>query len=306
MKMFFRKMFFFLIPITLLVFSGLVLPPTPRASKSLFFANRQKDSLLKNTKDPRIVFIGGSNLSFGLNSQIIKDSLNLNPINTAVHINIGIKYMLENTLQYVRKGDILILAFEYEHFYRSYDYTSDVLLRTIVDVSPETMRFLSFKQGVGLLRYIPKFTLTKFNPSEYKGFKEDSLYSVNSFNIFGDVDAHWDLINRGYQPITIKENFNKDIIIKLKEFENVAKQKEAIVFVTFPCLDELSFENSKEKILLVEKSLRENDFKILGNVQRYIFPKESMFDAIYHLNKNGLDYRTKLFIEDFKKNHNIQ
>ena len=80
-------------PIVFFLMLGLLLPATPRASKSLLFANQKKDELLQRVKSPRMIFVGGSNLSFGLNSQIIKNELNINPINTAVHAAIGVRYM---------------------------------------------------------------------------------------------------------------------------------------------------------------------------------------------------------------------
>lgn len=299
MRKFLIKTVLILVPISLLLCSGIFLPPTPRASKSLLFANRQKDSLLLHTKEPRIIFIGGSNLSFGLNSQRIKDSLNLNPINTAVNAGIGIKYMLENTLQYIKSGDVIILAFEYDLFQRSYEYTTDELLRIIVDVCPEKIKLISFFQIIDLFRHIPKFSLTKFVPSEYIGFKESDVYSVNSFNNFGDVNAHWNLDKRGYNPVRIKGNFNEKVIRKIKEFEKVSINKGAAVYITFPCLDEVSFNDSKEKIFKIESVLKKYDFNLLGNAKRYIMPKEMMFNSRYHLIKKGVEYRTNLFIADY-------
>ena len=92
------------------------LPPSPRVSGSQLYGKIAKDSLLRNTKNDRIIFIGGSNLSFGLNSQMIKDSLKFNPINTAINANIGLEYMLVNTLQYIKENDVIIIAPEYAHF----------------------------------------------------------------------------------------------------------------------------------------------------------------------------------------------
>lgn len=117
MRKFIFKIIGFTIPMVIFFILGLFLPATPRASKSLLFGALKKDSRLKSTPSPRIIFIGGSNLSFGLNSQTIKDELNLNPINTAIHVNIGLNYMLSNTIQYVKRKDIIILVPEYEHFY---------------------------------------------------------------------------------------------------------------------------------------------------------------------------------------------
>ena len=44
-------------------------------------AYNKKCQLLEDTPSPRIIFVGGSNLAFGLDSQRIKDSLNINVIN---------------------------------------------------------------------------------------------------------------------------------------------------------------------------------------------------------------------------------
>jgi hypothetical protein len=111
-----KKITLVIIPIILFIFLGISLPTTPRASKSLLFANLKKDYLLKNVESPRMIFIGGSNLSFGLDSQKIKISLGINPINTGVHAGIGLKYMLDNTIQYIKNGYIIILIPEYHHF----------------------------------------------------------------------------------------------------------------------------------------------------------------------------------------------
>lgn len=301
MKSFFFKIIIFLIPIVLFLMSGLIIPATPRASKSLLFAIKQKDSLLKYTQDPRIIFIGGSNLSFGLNSYLIKDSLKLNPINTGVHIEIGLKYMLDNALKFIKKKDIVIIAPEYNHFYSSYDKVSDELLRTIVDVSPENSNLLSFKQCLLISEYIPKFTLTKFKKTEYAGFKESDVYGVNSFNRYGDVDAHWNLENRDFKSVSIDGKYNGKVIDELKKFINVAESKGAIVFLTFPPIDEVSYQNSIEKILKVENALKNNNFKILGSSKKYVLLREKMFDGYYHPNKCGVDERTKILINDFQQ-----
>lgn len=307
MKIFIKKIILFLIPIAFLFSSGLFLPATPRASKSLLFANLAKDSLLENTPSPRMIFVGGSNLSFGLNSPMIKDSLSINPINTAVHASIGVKYMLENTLNYIQKGDIVILALEYTHFFQPYNQVSEELFRTIFDVNPDKKGMLSIGQKISMLGYLPKFSLTKLKPTEYFGFKESDVYSINSFNEFGDADAHWNLEDRGYNPVKINGDINENILKEIKKFEALVNKKEAWLYITFPSLDEVSYENSKEKVLQVEKELKELNFILLGSAEGYIMPSNMMFNTHYHLNKKGVDYRTSLFITDFKeaRTHNI-
>ena len=124
MKKFLFKIFIFCI-ISVVVFSIVIfLPPTPKAKNYVLFSKIQKDSLLQNVPSPRIIFIGGSNLVYGLNSQLFKDSLALNSINTGSIATIGLSYMMDNTLPYIRSGDIVVIAPEYQQFFRSFAYSA--------------------------------------------------------------------------------------------------------------------------------------------------------------------------------------
>jgi len=282
----------------------LLLPTTPRASKSLLFASVKKDSLLANTPSPRIIFVGGSNLSFGLNSQTIKDSLNINPINTAIHASIGIKYMLENTMEYAKKNDIIIIVPEYSHFYRDWNEGSNELFRTIFDCNKMKLRLLNLRQIYNCLPYTRSFILSKFNIYEYLNVQESGVYSVNAFNKYGDVDAHWNLGDRHNEfipnkPIDITK-YNPKVMIEIKNIANKLQEKGCILFISYPCFQESPFNNSREVIRKIEEEYQANGFTVLGTPQKYMMPDSLMFDAAYHINKQGVERRTKLVIEDLK------
>ncbi|MDR1347118.1 MAG: hypothetical protein LBJ63_01620 [Prevotellaceae bacterium] len=279
------------------------LPSTPRASKSLLFAEIKKDSLLIATPSTRIIFVGGSNLSFGVDCKWIEDSLKINPINTAIHASIGVKYMLENTMKYVKKGDIIVFVPEYEHFCNDWNVASAELLRTVIDVNRSNIKLLSKKQLYNCFPYTGAFILSKFNPIEYINPKESDVYSVNSFNKYGDVDAHWNLENRHDEimPKTIDiTEYDPQIVVEIKQIMDKLQEKGCVFFVSFPCLQETSFNNSVEAVKKVEEDLKINTFKILGTPERYMMSDSLMFDSVYHLNKQGVERRTKLLIEDLK------
>jgi hypothetical protein len=282
---------------------SLFLPPTPRALKYALFAEIKKDSLLIATLSTRIIFIGGSNLSFGLDCQVIKDSLKINPINTAITANVGIKYMLENTMKYVKKGDIIVFVPEYDHFYRDWNFGSLYLLSTVIDVNRSNINLLNKKQLYNCLPYTGAFILSKLNPFAYINPKESDVYSVNSFNKYGDVDTHRNLENRhdGFKPGTIDiTEYNPKIVVEIKQIKDKLQEKGCIFLVSFPCFQETSFNNSIEAIKKVEGDLKINTFEILGTPERYMMSDSLMFDTVYHLNKQGLERRTKLLIEDLK------
>lgn len=301
MKKFLLRICFFCILLLIIIVLGFVMPVTPRASKSLLFAKIQKDSLLQNVKKPRIIFIGGSNLSFGLNSQLIKDSLLLNPINTAISGGIGLQYMLDNSLPFIQKSDIVVVASEYDHFYGRIIYGEEELLRTIAEIDVSSRRKLNHQQIKNIYSYTLKYAFSKFKPTEYLWVKESDIYGANSFNKYGDVDKHWKLNKRDFYPSIISGTYNNETINILNQFREDLKKKGAILYITFPGFQAMAFDNSISQIEKVEKELTLNGFLLLGTPKRYRMPEEMIFNTSYHLSKKGVDYRTQLLIEDLKK-----
>jgi hypothetical protein len=303
MKKFLIKtaMFILFSTLGLLVLSlGLFLPVTPQASKSYFYSSVLKDSLLANVDSPRMIFIGGSNLSFGLNSQMIKDSLNVNPINTGINANIGLKFMFDNTLQYVKRGDIIIAPLEYSHFTSEYESCGEALLRLIMDVNKNYLRLLNFRQMRALFFSVPQYSISKLKPQAYFNRDVDSPYSANYFNRYGDECAHWNMENRTFVPDDRLNDFSQQIIEKIKDFEKIVEEKGAKFYLAYPSYIDESFKKSEDIIATVRTELEKN-FKVLGTPERYMMSDSLMFDTSYHLNKKGVDIRTARLIEDIKK-----
>ena len=295
---------FFLIPIPIIITLGLVLPTTPRASKSLILGIIHKDYLLKCTKKPRLIFVGGSNLSFGLNSKMIKDSLHINPINTAIHACIGVKFMFENTLSYVKKGDVIIFVPEYMHFFKSLNSGSEELMRSIFDVSISKFKLLDVHQKYNILPFIPRYVLTKFDFSEYFNDEDFEFYSVNSFNKFGDTYTHWNLKDRQNEIHSeiLAGKINNELFEFFKSINNRVLKKGATLYISFPAYQATSFEKSLKKISEIELKLKKTKLNIIGNSFRYKMPDSLFFNSVYHLNKKGVEKRTKLLIEDIRSN----
>ena len=305
MKIFLFRTGRFLLILLLPILIGIFLPTTPRASKSGLFSVYQKDSLLVNTKSPRIIFIGGSNLSYGLNSQIIKDSLHLNPINTGISQALGIKYMLDNTLPFVKKGDIVVLMLEYEHFYRNFDYISIYLIHTILEVDKSKYKLLNFKQYLNGLKYISRLSLSKFKPTEYIGLEVDLIAGRDSYNEYGEIFTHLRKTRVAFSEYSKEEfdvsAFNEEVVRKIKEFKNNVFELGGVVYISYPGFQDKSFFNCEKAIKRVEEEFIKNELTIIGTPERYIIPDSLMHDSPYHPIKEGAETKTLLFIEDFRK-----
>ncbi|MEJ7736755.1 MAG: hypothetical protein WKF97_04945 [Chitinophagaceae bacterium] len=304
MKKFFGKIFLLLFIVLTIVTICLVLPPGNLSKNYLLFAQKNKNDLLANTPGPRIILVGGSNVSFGINSKILKDSLNLNPVNTALHAGIGLKFMLNSTIDYVRENDIVVLSPEYQQFYGNLSDGQVELLTLLIDVSPQTGN-VNFRQFVKLLSHIPKYSSSKLRLWNY--FKKADtttigIYDRKSFNAYGDAYVHWTLPKVPVMPFDVlKGNLNEDAFNSLLIFREKVQNRKAQLFITFPCCQDISFKHSIVQIKKIEKRLRAEAFILLGTPERYIFPDSLTFNTPYHLIKKGVDQRTALLAEDLKK-----
>jgi hypothetical protein len=168
------------------------------------------------------------------------------------------------------------------------------------------IRFWQLKK---VSEYLIEYSFSKFKITEYFGFNESDHYSVNSFNIYGDVYTHWSKQQTKFLPddeITCK--YNPNAITLINNFRIALEQKGALLLISYPCFQASSYDNSIKQINKVENELMNNKFILLGTPQRYRMADSLMFNSPYHLLKNGVDYRTELLIEDIKKvqTENIQ
>jgi hypothetical protein len=301
MRRFRNRLFIFSIFPILIIVIGIAIPPTPRSKKSFLFTQNTKINLLKNTKDSRIIFIGGSNVGYGLNSKLILDSFNLYPINMGITYNLSLKFILDITLQNIKNGDILVLLPEYLYFHKPLNYGTKELLRMVVDVNKENTGVLSLPQWFNLLEFIPKYSLTKFKFSEYSLKKENEFYSETACNKYGDFFKHWDQSTIAYtDKFTIDGEYNPKVIEYIQEFDKKVRQKGCALIVSFPCIERETYQQDLPKIKVIEKELFSTDIRVIGTSLNYVFDKNQTFDTPYHLLRKGVDLRTKKLIEDLK------
>lgn len=302
MKTFISHILLFFFILGVILTGALFLPSTPRASESLLFSAIRKDSLLQHAPSPRIIFIGGSNLSFGINSRQVYDSLKLFPINTGIQASLGLFYMLDHTLPYIKENDIVVLSSEYQQYFGHSAYGGEALLKTIFDLSLKEITYLSRKQWQNIIPYLPRYALSKFYPSEYYHYRNLNVYGVSAFNIYGDVYTHRDSLPQQFKPYpTETRPLNQDLIKRLEQFKNEVAGKRAQLFITFPGLQFSSYLNSRNQIKKLESVLHRQGFNILGTPEEYLMHDSLLFNTPYHLNRKGIDARTAILIGNLKR-----
>src|SRR5262245_52969609 len=87
-----------------------------RRSDEYLAVTVDKEQRLRSADGPRIVFVGGSNLAFGLRSERVRRALRRNPVNMGLYANFGLPFMFREAQAGLRKGDVVVLSLEYDYF----------------------------------------------------------------------------------------------------------------------------------------------------------------------------------------------
>lgn len=288
-----------------IIFIIILLPATPKSSNSLLFISTNKEKSLKNTQSPRIVFLGGSNLSFGLDSKLIKDSLHLNPVNMGIHASLGLKYMMSQYYKYKKKGDIVVLIPEYQQYFEDFAEGTDgeELARMIFDVDLKNYFNLNRNQRIQIFSSLPKILKSKFKLDEYFGYDFDFIYSRYVYNDYGDVDRKYLIKKRFFKPTNSFNNLsiNYDLLFDIIEYQKFLKKKGIQLFISFPGYQVTSFNNSKEKISQLYTVLNYYMFDLIGTPETFRMHDTLMLNSPYHLNSHGVNRRTILLINLIKQ-----
>ena len=101
-----------------------------------------KHALLERAGSPRLILVGGSNVAFGFDSQLLEQRLGLNPVNMGLHASVGMRFMLQEVQPYLRPGDVVVVSPEYEQF-ATYSVNNGLTLLRVLEHHPRGMELFS-------------------------------------------------------------------------------------------------------------------------------------------------------------------
>lgn len=313
MKLFIIKNIIFLSIITCLVACLIYLTPPAIVDKDSFMAILiDKHRIADSIKTPKIILVGGSNLSFGIDSKMLRKGLNLPTANMGLHAGVGLDFMLNQAKNVAKKNDVIFLSVEYFISKGHYD-----LLQHTGSIFPKTKLFYQESLFLEVQEYIKTYQesyknlVDKYlNKADKKSITKTpnkiNVYSRQAANEDADVVAHLEEPAREIVFSGIWKYKYWDEIATLNAFAKYAKENQIKVFFFFPTCSEKQFLSNKTTLLLLEKSLKENlEIPILNTPEQFVYPNSYFFDTNYHLNKIGRAKRTEDMINIVKKNEKV-
>lgn len=295
-----KALIFGCLQIFILAFIGVF--NVPHAS-SYMYGYGIKKKLLKETDGERIIFVGCSNLAFGLNSEMIKEATGLNPINMGLHAGIGRKLTLNDAiLGALKPNDLVVLCLEYDHYGEmpagqavwqllrlDPKVAFDLSLSDVVDLSESGFSYLG-----GQLRDSIKNLLRG-----RRGRGARLVYTMDGFNQFGDLTSHWNLGHREgkrtINPLVVEGIYFEDALDDVSEFVQAIRETGARVVTSFPPIREDEYLKNKKNIDALTVILsQELNLEPIASAEAMAFPEADFFDTAYHLNYSGIERRSEI------------
>ena len=268
-----------------------------------------KHELLQKSELPRMIFVGGSSVAFGIDSHMIENKLeNYDVINMGLHAGIGLKGIFNDIKPYIKKDDIIIAMTEYEHFYGSLIH-GEAEIVSLISYAPVNINYIDAKQFFSILKYYPIFSRRKIHlllPRVTPLEEFDSIFKRKSFDHNGDFVGHLDKESQDISGYDLFENnqfvINDESIAYLINFSKFVEEKGAKFYLDYPYVPEGQYLKYKGEIDKVDELLRkEIESNIISYPQNNTLPEDQFFNTVYHLNKEGRYKRTVKLIEDMEQ-----
>lgn len=266
---------------------------------------QDKYRILKQTNEPKLILVGGSNLAFGLNQSMLEEETGYKVASLGLHGGFGQLFPSELAKENINAGDVVLLAYEYTWLEDiGFDHLGTDMVMSGIDHHVSMYKHIPLRKWPSFLGYLFTYANVKNTYQPAQGIYSSQAFDRQSGQMVAlrkdpmpysaEVFGTLDITNPAISEKSV------DYLRKYKEY--IEKKGARVYFVSVPIVEDALI-GEKTNLLRV-KELEEELIGIayLSNPTQYVYPKEWMSDALYHCNSEGEQIRTKMLIDDLKNN----
>lgn len=268
---------------------------------------RAKYNRLNDTDARKIVFVGGSNLSYGLNSQMVKDKFDYDIINLGYFGSFGSWFNINASNQNLNEGDIVILILEYE-LYEQSNMLNGVSTWYYLEHSPMLWQYIEPEDRGMMLTCFKDFEFLKLKNTINGTWLIENEYDTE-WNLYGDyIQKRPEELQAEEYKGSLKLSqplLGKDVEILINEYYEELTAKGVKVYISFPPMYKEAMEDISNLSKLKQEIENRIHAPVISDPNNYLFDSEWMYNTIYHCNDTGATERTKRLIKDMEDNIGI-
>lgn len=286
-----------------------------------------KHRALDRARSPKIVFVGGSNLAYGLDSDAVSAALGRDVVNMGVSRLFGLRYCLEEVKDSLHQGDMVVIVPEYENFYGELNGSSHLMAVPTLLPAAAVWVLRSYATSPGRIvqlctdiEGVLNFKWNWWRQHLYAFLQNPTTYAVGSVPLYNMGDpkgcerrnftARGDLIGHLDQPPpSVKymkmfadcrlKSVDPEAIRVMNEFAGSEARKGVATVLIPPPVPRPVYEEHRAQIdQAIACCKRRLVFPVLAEAGRYTFAEPNFFNGLYHLHGTARDARTAMVVRD--------
>jgi len=267
-------------------------------------ATIDRHARLDTLAKPRIIFVGASNLAFGIDSEYLQGELGKPVVNLGLHGALGTGYIFNEALDVAEPGDVIVFCTG--HFFK---YNGSKKMHYLLHkIYPKTRDWTIGVSQYDRVKFWLDDAVRTLQQAKRQGFRrippivKESVYKRSSFNTSGDVVAHLEMSGAKEIPWNRKwlfDGFEEDIE-QLNVFYCQAKEKGCQVYMMYPPYPQHIHDGLTNDLKTLSSFYEKIDIPILNEVEDVVYPRELFFDSVYHLNRGGRERWNGYLVELLK------
>jgi hypothetical protein len=278
-----------------------------------------KEQLLHDTPGARVIIMGGSGAASSIDSSTLKSALHKEPVNMGLFAGVGMRFIVNEVRNNIHKGDIILLAPEYEMLQQP-SYGDGFLLLQLLEENPSKIKDVFTLHGV--------IVMTRSFPSwlQFQGAylvhtihnrlfahtltTSEKIYTLDNITRSGDLDtssaADVHLSEKDLRDTSdgfVRPAIDPTNLSLITSLAVRAKNADAQLFVVLPAVPVLAEVSNLPaiKAQYTELIAALGQDHILGTPGYFVFPNTEFLDAIGHLTAAGKIRRTDLILQALKE-----
>ena len=287
--------------------------PVPNAVFTQSIIDAKLDPAKFKYESQKVLFVGGSNVLFGIDSKQFSESTGIPSLNFGFAAGMGPELILDLISNHLSSEDLVVMNWEYEHFRFERSGIIDLTyLNLLMSYQHEFKRKLPFIDQMHLSLSVPfshfrEAVLCHFNP-----LVNNNVYRCNwLIDEEGNVRSNKgvqiskkELIASPSSLLTNEITFTSDIKDIFSNFVKDCRNRDVQLVASWPntFANPVYFGNEivDANIKTIRGFWNSMGVKVVGDYKDSMLESEYFYDTLYHLNAEGVRLRTEELTSQLK------
>ena len=260
-----------------------------------------KVARLESIDEPKIVLLGHSNLTFGIESEMIEKEIGMPVVNMGLHGGNGNAFHEEMAKYNIVPGDIYIICHD--------DYADDNQIHetmtawSSIENHFKLWRILRFSDAKVMWKSFPVYLKKSLALYSSGTGNQDTggVYSRNAFNEYGDICVPRDGSLYTFESPVLPPNIGDTTVNRINKLNEYITSRGATLLIAAYPIGNGELTADPQDFVVFQEILKDRlDCPVISNFTDYMYDYGYFYNTNLHLNSQGAKLRTKQLIKDIK------